>query len=38
VLDCPSFPIEILSRLKSIYFLTFESENERIHLVIILNN
>jgi hypothetical protein len=35
---CPSLPAEVLSRLKPICFLTFESENEHIYLVIILNN
>jgi hypothetical protein len=35
---CPSSAAKVLSRWKPIYFLTFEYENERIHLVIILNN
>jgi hypothetical protein len=35
---CPSSPAEVLSQLKPIYFLTFESLIELIHLVIILNN
>jgi hypothetical protein len=34
----PSSSAEILSQLKAICFLTFKSKNERIHLVIILNN
>jgi hypothetical protein len=34
---CPSSPAEVLSRWKPVCFLTFESKNERIHLVIILN-
>jgi hypothetical protein len=31
-------PAKVIFWLKPICFLTFESENERIHLVIILNN
>jgi hypothetical protein len=35
---CPSLPTEVLSWRKPICLITFESENERIYLVIILNN
>jgi hypothetical protein len=35
---CPSLPAEVLYQQKPNYFLTFQSKNERIHLVIILNN
>jgi hypothetical protein len=38
VLGCPSLPAKVLSQLKTICFLTFESKNERKHLVMILNN
>jgi hypothetical protein len=37
MLRCPSSPAEVLSQRKSICFLTFESENKHIHLVITLN-
>jgi hypothetical protein len=35
---CPSLLVEVLSLQKPIYFLIFQYKNERIHLVIILNN
>jgi hypothetical protein len=38
VRHCPSWHAEALARQKSICFLTFQSKNERMHLVIILNN